>query len=48
MPVLDGNSATKQIREFLYQKNIDQSIIIAVTGHSESAYVRKAYKDGMN
>ena len=32
MPIMDGNSATKEIREFLYKKQIRQPIICGVTG----------------
>ena len=42
MPILDGNEATKQIRQFLYSKSLDQPIIIAVTGHSENSYIERA------
>ena len=48
MPVLDGCEASKQIRSFLFSKQIDQPLIIAVTGHIEDSYIEKAYKAGMN
>ena len=48
MPVLNGISATKDIREFLYQNNQIQPIIIGVTGQAEKKYVEKALKSGMN
>ena len=39
MPILDGCSATDKIRRFLYDKEIDQPLIIAVTGHVEDSYI---------
>ena len=35
MPVLNGCSATKQIREFLYQTDNIQPLIIGVSGQVE-------------
>lgn len=35
MPVMDGITATRLIREYLYKEGIKQPIIIGVTGHSE-------------
>ena len=34
MPEMDGLETTKQIREFLYNENIDQPIVATITGHS--------------
>ena len=48
MPIMDGYQATKKIREYLLEKGVDQPLIIAVTGHSEEQYVRKAIYSGMN
>ncbi len=48
MPEINGLEATQMIREFLYQKNIDQPIIAGVTGHSEQEYMNEAIKSGMN
>ena len=48
MPVMDGCTATQQLRDYLYLKKIPQPIITAVTGHVEQSYVRKAYLNGMN
>jgi CheY-like chemotaxis protein len=48
MPVMDGYTATNQIRDYLYTKDLIQPIIIAVTGHVEQSYIRKAYMNGMN
>jgi CheY-like chemotaxis protein len=32
----------------LYEKGVDQPLIIAVTGHTEQQYVKKAICSGMN
>ena len=39
MPVLDGNEATKLIRQYMYEKELPQPVILAVTGHIEASYV---------
>ena len=48
MPYMDGYTATQEIREYLYTKNLKQPIITAVTGHIEQSYVNRALKSGMN
>ena len=48
MPIMDGYETTVLIREFLYERNIDQPIISAVTGHSEQFYINKSIASGMN
>ena len=30
---MDGNETTEMIREYLYEQNLEQPIISAVTGH---------------
>ena len=35
MPEMDGLETAKQIREFLYNENIDQPIVSVITGHSQ-------------
>ena len=45
---MDGYEATEKIRSFLYENNIDQPLIIAVTGHSEKQYVSRSINAGMN
>ena len=35
MPVMDGYEASLKIREYLYEKNLKQPIICAVTGDTE-------------
>ena len=35
MPFVDGYEATTMIRNFLFQQELDQPIISAVTGHTE-------------
>ena len=51
MPFLDGYEATKRIRKKFLKLNItraEQPKIIAVTGHVEDEYVRKAILSGMD
>jgi CheY-like chemotaxis protein len=48
MPILDGYEATNQIRNYLDSKGLPQPVIIAITGHTEESYVRKAIASGMN
>jgi CheY-like chemotaxis protein len=48
MPFMDGYEATKDIREHLKSLNIDQPIIIGVTGHTEPEYIKKCLESGMN
>jgi CheY-like chemotaxis protein len=48
MPVMDGYEATDLIRNFMYENNLEQPIIIGVTGHTEKSYVNKAINSGMN
>jgi CheY-like chemotaxis protein len=48
MPQMDGYESTHEIRSYLYSLNLDQPIIVAVTGHTEPAYVDRAIKSGMN
>ena len=48
MPIMDGNTATSKIREYLYECNVDQPIIVGCTGHVEESYVQRSIKSGMN
>ena len=48
MPVMDGYDATQAIRQFLFDQNLEQPIIVAVTGHSEPSYIERALDSGMN
>ena len=48
MPVMDGIEATRQIREYLRDNNVNQPMIVAITGHSTSYYERDALESGMN
>ena len=48
MPFMDGYDSTKSIREYLYDLNINQPIITAVTGHVDDNSVEKALDYGMN
>ena len=48
MPIMDGNEATNKIRQFLYDNNIKQPIILGCTGHIEQSYIKKMIMNGMN
>ena len=48
MPVMDGYEATQKIREVYFAYGISQPIILAVTGHCEKEYVKRAMNSGMN
>ena len=48
MPLMDGYETTKRIREYIFDAELDQPIISAVTGHSEQLYIEKAINFGMN
>jgi CheY-like chemotaxis protein len=48
MPELDGFETTFAIRQLLWENNIKQPIILAVTGHTEQLYINRAIKCGMN
>ena len=48
MPVMDGSTATREMREFLYEKELEQPIICGVTGHTEQEYIKRAIESGMN
>ena len=48
MPVCDGFKSSNLIREFLYENNIDQPIIVAITAQSAQDCLQKVYTAGMN
>ena len=39
MPEMDGNTTMMNIREYLFENEVKQPIISAVTGHVEESYV---------
>lgn len=45
---MDGYEATDIIRGIIFEHNLEQPIIAAVTGHTESMYTEKALNSGMN
>jgi CheY-like chemotaxis protein len=45
MPVMDGYQASDKIRSL---KNIQQPMIVACTGHSETEYIKKAFRHQMD
>jgi CheY-like chemotaxis protein len=48
MPIMDGYESTYHIRQYLMEQNLEQPIIVAITGHTEDSYVSKAISYGMN
>ena len=48
MPFMDGCQTTQCIRQYLYEMNIDQPIIVALTGQSTEHHVKLCLKSGMN
>ena len=42
MPVMDGFEAAVKIRKFCDESQVAQPYIVAVTGHTESSYIKKA------
>jgi len=44
MPIMDGYEATERIREFLKRKNLPQPMIVALTGHTHDAFIKKAWR----
>jgi CheY-like chemotaxis protein len=45
MPIMDGYTATDKIRSL---KNIQQPMIVACTAHSETEYIKKAFRHQMD
>jgi len=48
MPIKDGFETTQNIRQILHENNLDQPIIVAISGHSEKQYIEHALDSGMN
>ena len=48
MPSMNGPEATNLIREALLEEQVDQPIIIAVTGHSDDRFTKDSIESGMN
>ena len=48
MPFMDGYDSTQEIRKYLYSLGIDQPLIVALTGHTEPGFIKRAIKAGMN
>ena len=44
MPILDGYEASDQIREYIRDNGLHQPQIIALTGHTEEEYIKKAWR----
>ena len=43
MPFMDGYETTMKIRELIQYEELPQPIISAVTGHTETKFVNKAF-----
>lgn len=48
MPFMDGYECSVRIREYLLEKEVEQPLIAAVTGHTEQAYIDRCIHSGMN
>ena len=48
MPVMDGIEATRLIRKYLREKNVNQPMIVALTAYSTRDIVGDALQSGMN
>ena len=48
MPGMNGPETTNHIRESLFVEQIDQPIIVAVTGHSDEKFIKDSIDSGMN
>lgn len=43
MPVMDGYTASEEIRNFYQEYQAPQPMIVAVTGHVEEEYIKRAW-----
>ena len=43
MPIMDGYTAADKIRKFVKSVNLEQPMIVALTGHTEEEYIKKAW-----
>lgn len=48
MPVMDGYQATREIRQFEADREVDPSWIIALSAHATNDYVQKAREAGVD
>ena len=48
MPIMDGYEASERIRKFQSKNFLQQSMIVACTGHSENEYIKKAWRHQMD
>ena len=44
MPIMNGYDSSNAIRRFYNSKDILQPKIVAVTGHTEEIYIKKAFE----
>jgi CheY-like chemotaxis protein len=45
MPVMNGYEASREIRSFVKTKHFMQPMIVAITGHTEDEYIKKAWEN---
>ena len=48
MPIMDGYTAADKIRKFVKSVNLEQPMIVALTGHTEEEYIKKAWIQQMD
>ena len=48
MPIMDGYKSTLEIRKYYKKHKVSQPLIVAVTGHTEDVYVKKAFQSKMD
>ena len=48
MPKMDGYQATQRIRDFITELGVEQPLIVAISGHVEEQYIKRALDAGMN
>ena len=48
MPIMNGYDATEKIRQYSKSMKVQQPMIVALTGHTELEYIKKAWRHQMD